>query len=376
LGIIYYANGQELASDRGYIWDDPRNAWTSSTMAHNLVAVDGENQNEPDRRSRLELFGAGAGVEVIEASAWAYRQCSLYQRTCALVELPGGGTYAVDFFRVKGGKIHQSCFHANGSLIRTSAPASQSVSREHRWLGNFREAEPAVPFTATWETGGTRLDWMLLSPADRLLVADAPGWRSDAGNELNAPPIQQILAERAGETDNTASQFAAVIAPYTGDVSPIRSARLIVSDPQTGAMGIEVKLNGRTDTIVSALDQESRDLGAVRLAGRFGFVAVGDDGRVERAFLLGGTRLSQGDTEIRLPAAEIVLKVASTADRTYHLAEALPNGFDAVGRYFLAGETGFEIESATRDTLVTRSYPAIDCPVVRILNSAAIPLDR
>jgi len=31
LGIIYYAFGQELASDRGYIWDDPRNAWTVRT---------------------------------------------------------------------------------------------------------------------------------------------------------------------------------------------------------------------------------------------------------------------------------------------------------------------------------------------------------
>lgn len=372
LGIIYYAYGQELASDRGYIWDDPRNAWTSSTMAHNLVVVDDGNQNEPDRRSRLELFGAGAGVEVVEASAYAYRQCSQYQRTCALVQLPGGGTYAVDFFRVKGGKSHQLCFHANGSLVRTSSPASATIAREHRWLSNFRGADPAVPFTATWETGGTRLDWILLSPVDRIVVADAPGWRSDAGSELNAPPIQQILAERAGEEGTTASQFAAVIVPYTGDVSPVQSARLIVNDPESGAMGVEVKLNGRTDTILSALDQESRAFGAVRLAGRFGFVAADDNGRVERAFLLDGTRLSCGDTQIVLPAPEFVLRVASAADRTFHLAEPLPDGLEAVGRYVLAGETGYEIESATRDTLVARSYPAITCPAVKVLNSGAI----
>ena len=107
LGIIYYAHGRELASDRGYIWDDPRNAWTKSSMAHNLVVVDGSNQQRSDRRSVLRLFGAAPAVEVVEAEANAYDQCEQYQRTCALIRGPDGSTYTVDVFRVKGGAKHQ-----------------------------------------------------------------------------------------------------------------------------------------------------------------------------------------------------------------------------------------------------------------------------
>ena len=31
-------------------------------------------------------------------------------------QLPGGGSYAVDFFRVKGGRTHHYAFHCNGAL--------------------------------------------------------------------------------------------------------------------------------------------------------------------------------------------------------------------------------------------------------------------
>ncbi len=372
LGILYHAHGKELASDRGYIWDDPRNAWTAATLAHNIVTVDGENQNVPDRDSRLELFGAAPGIEVVQASARAYRQCERYQRTCALVQTSGGGTYAVDFFRVRGGKVHQQCFHSNGVLVGTSVPATQAVAREHRWLANFRQAEAVVPFTATWDFEGTRLDWTLLSPVDRLIVADAPGWRSDAGSELKAPPIRQILAERSDANGNTASQFAAVIAPYTSDASPIQSARLIANDFRTGVMAVEVRAGGRTDTIISGLDQEERDFQAIKLRGQFGFVSADEDGRILQAYLLGGTRLSSGSMELVLPAADVIVKVASTADRTYHLADPLPDAIRAAGRCLLAGKTGYEIESVTPNSITVRDYPAIESSEVRILNSASI----
>jgi hypothetical protein len=43
---------------------------------------------------------------------------------------------------------------------------------------------------------------------------------------------------------------------------------------------------------------------------------------------------------------------------------------DVEGRCVLAGETGFEIESATPSSITVRDYPAIECEVVRILNGA------
>jgi len=370
LGIIYYADGKELASDRGYIWDDPRNAWTASTLAHNIVTVDGANQNVSDRHSRLELFGVAPGVEVVEASADAYSQCDRYQRTCALIQLPGGNTYAVDFFRATGGKLHQYCFNCNGKLVNLSTPEPQPLEREIKWLSNLRAVVPEGPFTATWEFEGTRMDLILLSDVDRLIVADAPGWRSDSGRELDAPPIQQILAERGDDDGNTISQYAAVMVPYTSDKSPLLSARLLENDLETGAMAVEVKTPGRTDTIISTLDAGEGQFGTVTLNGRFGFVSLDADGKPQQAYLLAGSRLACGELEITLPEATIPLSVESVTNNTFHLSEALPANVNAVGLYLLADETGYEIESVGGDSVTVRDYPAIDCERITILNSA------
>lgn len=369
LGIIYYANGRELASDRGYIWDDPRNAWTRSTLAHNIVTVDGGDQNAPDRRSRLELFGITPGLELVQASAKAYSQCERYQRTCVLVQVPGGGTYAVDFFRVRGGRLHQYGLNCNGTLVGLSTAKPKPVKREIRWLDNLRAVEPAGPFTVTWEYEGTRLDVTMLSRVDRLIVADAPGWRSDSGSELDAPSIQQILAEREALGGGAASQYAAIMVPYTSAASPVLSTRLIENGAESGTMAVEVTLAGRRDFIVSTLDDEQRRIGPVTLNGRFGFVSVDGNGKVLQAYLLAGTKLSCGQTKMTLPEAMIPLQVKSVAGRTFRLSENLPRGLRAEGLCLLAGETGYEIESAAEDSITVRDYPAIDCEKIKILNA-------
>ncbi|MFP3904188.1 MAG: heparinase II/III family protein, partial [Armatimonadota bacterium] len=293
LGILYYAFGRELASDRGYIWDDPRNAWTKSTLSHNIVTVDGQNQpRDPQNAGELQLFGAAPGVEIVQARAdRAYEQCDQYQRTCVLIRLPGGDTYAADFFRVEGGKLHQYGFNCNGELSNLQPAGVEPVDREHQWLSNFRAMTPQEPVTATWKDDGVRMDLMLLNNVDRFVVADAPGWRSDKGSELNKPPIQQILAERSGE-ERCTSRYAALMVPYESETSPIHSARIITDEPE--ALALEVKREGATDYIISALDNTERSYGPVTMTGWFGYVSVDGEGRVTRAYLLAGTDLQCG----------------------------------------------------------------------------------
>lgn len=368
LGIAYMAHGRELASDRGYMWDDPRKAWTGSTLAHNLVTVDGVNQNGKDRRSRLELFGVGPGVTVTQASATAYEQCREYRRTCALVELPGGATYAVDFFRVQGGKKHQYGLNGNGKLLRVEGADLQPLREEIPWLSNLRAAQPAGPVTAVWESGGVKLEARLLTVLSRLVIADAPGWRSAKGSDQHAAPIDQLFAERTDPREAT-SRFAAVLAPYTGERSPVRAARLILDDPASGAMAVAVELEGRTDYILSAPDDQVRRYGPITMAGRFGLVSVDPQGKCLRAYLLDGTELRCGDTVVSLPRPRTALRVASVADRTFRLAEKLEDGGKLVGQYLLAGDTGYEIESATETTITVRDYPAVSCDAVTLLRT-------
>ena len=371
LGIIYYAFGKELASDRGYIWDDPRNAWTKSTLAHNIVAVDGRNQIGASRHSRLELFAAASGVEVVQASANAYAQCDRYQRTCVLVQAPGNQTYAVDIFRLRGGKLHQYCLNANGKLIACTTPDLQLIDEQIPWLDNLRAAVPKEPFTATWQYEGVRLDLTMLSRIDRLIVADAPGWRSDRGSELHAPPIQQILAERSAGGGRATSQYVALLVPYAGQQSPVRSTRLLVNDLETGTVAVEVELADRVDTIVCALDAAPRQVGSMIVAGKFAFVSCDRRGNVQRAYLLAGTKLRVDGVSLARDAAVTRLGVASVEGRTIKLEEPLPADPLRPGQYILAGGTGYEIERAHQRTITVRDYPVTPCDEITILNETS-----
>ncbi len=366
LGIIYIAHKQEMASDRGYIWDDPRNAWTGSTRAHNLVTVDGMNQNGENCHSRLELFGRGPGVEVVQASANAYEQCDRYGRTCALVEIPGGQSYTVDFFRVRGGELHQYGFHCNGKMIGITGANPEPVEEEMEWLSSIRAAAPEDAFTATWAHEGVRMELTLLNPIDRLLVVDAPGWRNDKGDQLQASPVQQVLAER---TDGD-SRYAAIMAPYTGEISPIQSARLVLNDVESGAMAVAVEREGCTDYILSCPEGRACECGPVAMTGRFGFVSVDSEGNLLRGYLLDGTELRCGEDRLMLSEGQTPLQVTAVEERTYHLAEDAPAEKDLVGTYLLAGETGYEIESVDARSITVRDYPAVECGEVALLNSA------
>ena len=74
-------------------------------------------------------------------------------------------------------------------------------------------------------------------------------------------------------------------------------------------------------------------------------VSLSRAGEVLQAYLLDGTQLSCGSTEIELPQATIALKVAAVEDRTYHLEAPVPEDVVAAGAYILAGDTGYEVSS-------------------------------
>ncbi|MFO7905234.1 MAG: hypothetical protein ACQESR_07990 [Planctomycetota bacterium] len=343
--------------------------------------------------SNLELFGAAPGVEVVEASAFAaYPQCDDYRRTCVMIQAPDGRNYAVDLFRVTGGKTHQYAFHANGSLadLKPARPAPQPVDLSDAWslwVERPRAVTPKTPHTFTWRYHETSLDLMMLNTIDtvqRIIITDAPGWRNHREAARGRPPVQQILVENRARDDAAmlTTQYAAVIVPYQSDASPVVAARLLANDAETGVIAVEVRLAGRTDYIVSTMDQEQRRYGPVTVAGRFALVSVDDEGRAIQGYLLAGGELECGELKIRLPEPSTTLKVRSVSDRTFQLAERLPSGAAGAGGYLLARgpvpmsetaprpRTGFEIESSKADSITVRDYPVVECDEVDVLHSS------
>jgi hypothetical protein len=372
LGMEYFALGREMASDRGYIWDDPRNAWTKGTLSHNLVTVDLQSQVTTDRTSTLELFATAPELEVIQASSNAYEQCSQYRRTMALVQLPGDNSYAVDIFRVTGGSQHHYGLNSNGSTfsagdLALAAEEGMITIGSLKWgLTNLRTVRPEGPWHVTWTNEDVNLDCWSASPIDRLVVGDAPGWRTYKGTELHAPPITQILAERSGE--GLDSLFATVIAPWQGEASPIAGIREV--RPDSGAVAVVVEMADRTDWIISALDDEPRSYGPITMSGRLGFVSFLPDGSVRAMYLHEGTSLTAGDEAIELDEARVTRGVASLDGTTMTLAEPLPEGMIGAGAYLRGAGTGWEIERAEGSTIEVREYPLIPLEDVTIAMSA------
>ena len=399
LSVSLYAFGEELASDRGYFSGSAQKTpdgksgqtWTSSTYSHNLVVVDEANQARSQCGSNLELFGIAPGVEVVQAAGHAvYPQCTQYRRTCAMVKGSDGRHYIVDLFRVTGGQTHQYTLHSTGSLvdINPTMPAPQPVELPEawsKWVGNPRALTPREPCTLRWRQNDVNLDVTVLNTADtvdRLIITDAPGWRHASPSEWEKPPIQQILVEKCAEDANPlATQYAAVIVPYKSDASPVLSARLLANDYETGAMAVEVRFADRTDYICSTMDLDEHVFGPVTVTGQFAVVSLDTAGHALQAYLLNGTVLRCGQTELSLSAPSTTLPVASVSERTFHLAEPLPTGMAPAGTYLLADgamplaegqprpRTGFEIESATENSITVRDYPPIPCDEVTILHS-------
>ena len=421
LNLIYYAFGKELVSDRGYFSGTSATTpdgkigrdWTRSTFAHNLVVVDESNQRghhrsyvygpnvlgwkmdfpRPGVGSNLELFGTAPGIEVIQASGLgAYLQCDEYRRTAALVNGPTGETYAVDFFRVSGGKTHQYTIHCQGELKNVKMGASRPKPAQlspvwSYWLSDIREYEPATPSVFTWLYEDIRLDATLLNTSDtvkRVFVADAPGWRRYRSDEFDRPPIQQVLVEnRAEEGEETlATVYATLIVPYKGKKTPVVSSRLLANDRKSGAVAVEVKFLNRTDYIISAKDYIKRSYGPITMSGHFGFISVGNNGEILQAYLLNGTLLQKGDTRIILPEPSTKAGVSSVKGNTIFFSKPLEAGLLPSAKYILSCgpcpirdgmdrlQTGFEVEEITPEHAVVRDYPLQDCREATILHSA------
>ncbi len=370
LGLIWYACGRERASDRGYIWDDPRNAWTKSTLAHNLVTVDGQDQSRKDRRSRLLLFGVTPLAQVIEAESNAYPQCDVYRRACVLVPLPEDASYVVDVFRVRGGQQHSYGFQCNGRLGDLAGVSPVPIERSHRWLSGFRAAVASVPCVVTWQDDDVQTALHVLTCGDQVVVADAPGWRSCKGTELNAPPIQQVFLERAATAGTPLeSCFVTVIASRRGDQPGLSAARLL-SLETPGAVAVEVVTAAGKDTILLSLDGSGCTVGDITLRGRFGLVRRAAEGPPAMA-LIDGVHLTVGQASLTAGEAPQPIAVTGVDGQTVTLAQ-MPGPGWRPGAWFLADDTAYEVEAVDGCRVRVRDYPVQSCKAVRLMPVASV----
>jgi len=426
LNLMLWGKEREMLCDIGYTWTQMR-SWATSTLGHNLVVVDRQDQSSGGAGGNLLLYYPGdakhpdsLGLSAVEASgerAYArLKGLDLYRRLLVMIPVSAADAYVVDLFRVRGGKTHD--WTLNGDADRdSSATCSLALTGNRKWLmeegeewkeptleshthnpygmvrdvqsgqcaGDFEltmaSADDATRGVKSWISAG--------GPCEVLLGRSPSVRRMGVGSNADMRKgydfwMPKLVVRRRGDGPLT-SLFAAVHEPFAGS-GFIKSVKRLKLTPDDGlAVALQVEHAGGTDTIISAApDGEGKtyrtDTG-VSLTGRLGVVRQ-QQGKVLGAWLLDGTSLSGANWQIAAPAAgftgdlpEATRRADGAPEDAFITTAALPEGRVLGGRWLIVtypGDItqGYEIKSVRRETGRTIII-LTDDPAVRIKGDVA-----
>ncbi|MFC4075869.1 hypothetical protein [Salinithrix halophila] len=330
LNLGFHAFGLDLSPDLGYPADfKTRTEWVSNTVSHNTVVVDKGKQKD-HWVGIPRHFEGGGKVQIADVEApRVYPQTERYRRTTAMVKIDENTSYAVDFFRIKGGQNHHFSFHGaegdvttggldlipqeTGTYAGPDVPFGQrepdqpegwnyAGSGFHYLTRVERDEQPASPFFVDWKVKDTwnvlptkrdiHLRLTMLNPVNEVALAD--------GQPPNLPGnpdwLRYLIARRSG--NNLESQFISLIEAYEGErqVRQVKRVSLTrngkpVSTETAAALKVELA-DGRVDTLINSLDPDAQYTvdGRIAFRGFFGFLSE-KGGTPLHAFISDGTTL-------------------------------------------------------------------------------------
>ncbi len=347
LSLMLWAREREMLSDLGYTWTDIR-WWNSSTISHNLVAVDRQEQRgRPSDGDLLAFFPSDDGISVVEADGTrAYSNVEgldTYRRLLALIPVTEQDAYVVDISRTRGGSIHDWLLHGSADDDMTAhcdLPADEAT-------GDFAEQEPPDTYklwrnlqhavadgdssvTFTYDDRperGVRIHLLGTAPTD-LYLGETPSIRragtGTAGDNRKTLDfwMPHLAARRTGEAP-LETLFAAVEEPFDGRPFLDGVRHLEVSPASDECVAMEVTCGAVSDTIICTSDERpfpARVAGEVTIAGRLGIVRR-VDGKVTGMWLFDGRELTIGGHKLTMGDAAYtgtIEAVTRTADGAEH----------------------------------------------------------
>ena len=409
---IFY-QGLCMMPDHGY--PEYATSWphrllvTDNTISHNTVLVDEQPQTTnwvgfPETYCQGDTFGA---LRIDGGSVYA--AAGKYQRTLMFVKLGDGQGYALDVFRVQGGKDHLYSLHGppgavtaeglklvkqeQGTYAGPDVPYRSADKRGARygysWVTNVqRDAAPPAQFTLDWKVeSGWRgvqvgddihLRVHSLTPLSDVALGDMEPPQNKTGNPRW---LRYLLAHRAlaggtpalggGGAAGTGgvqapalqSTFATVVEPYRDRPALAKVERLKITAGPESAQAVAVKVtraDGTVDYLLASDDDAAviKTEGGPEFSGAVGWLHV-KDGKVLDAALSRGGRLSFGDFTLALPGAGYTGKIVKMDQDMAGLGEVwvdapLPEGTVLRGQQLIISSDRvrnacYEIQSVTRD---------------------------
>lgn len=123
LSIGLFGYDREVLSDIGATNTRLREAWAASTMSHNTVVVNGQEQalDENQSGNRVIAFANGRRFHMaaVENDSAYPGITEKYRRTLILVGSEAGDAYLLDVFEIKGGKRHDYLLHGDSDFEST-----------------------------------------------------------------------------------------------------------------------------------------------------------------------------------------------------------------------------------------------------------------
>ena len=349
LNLYDWQDGRELLSDLGYLWDHPDKKNLYRTFAHNLVMIDGTEQQRRGRGGQFHLFATAPGVKVMEASSRAYPQTSQYRRTCAQVDHGDQGSYVLDIFRVAGGSTIDYVLHGpNESVTYTGLdlvprPAADELGKDRciATLTNTRQGDGQHAWQASWtfEDNASFNVWSAGGAGETVIVGD--GWGQRNHRNLDKGATLPYLIRRVEGRKSVA--FVSVFGDSGQGQRLVRGVRRMDVSAGTppDSIAVAVETTAGTDVIVSQLEQGGLTLGterngAVPLKTDGRFVAILADGdKPSQAMLVGGRFLEIGDVALTSPAGPFkgtLLEAANTGGDSWFLLDTeLPSTVPTAG---------------------------------------------
>jgi len=331
-----YAKGLDLMPDQGYPdvgypggWDSPQAQWNKRIYSHNLVVVDKEDfgalnagwgQNLSLGTTTLWANGSSfSAIRVDEKDAYTKTANGRYERTLALVGINSTDAYALDIFRVAGGKEHSRMMSSLPGTMTTSGLnlASQDFFKNLPVLAPIVSNEKV----ATAPQQGFSVDWKvtdinniyndnrdvhlkytdLTSNVTEAHTFDAWISYGDFNNKQSAT-TSRLATVRRSATAPLQSTFVGVIEPYQDSPNISSITRLQVTDGNGTAMpdgyaAVQVELaNGDKDLIIAADPQLYQAGGVLKAAGwnvqataELTMVRVSSTGTVKRVVVSKGS---------------------------------------------------------------------------------------
>jgi hypothetical protein len=315
-----------MLSDIGYTWTRIR-AWTTSTVSHNTVIVDRQEQTgRPSDGDLLWFFPDSNGVSVVEADGKrAYgniKGLDLYRRMLMVIPVSDADAYVVDIFRVRGGSMHDWMLHGDADED-TTATCSLALTEKldnllepgEKWvepqlsgdrtlpygvLRDMRSAQTSEGFIVSFSYAsdppkGVHVH-VLGGAATQVLLGKSPSVRrtgvGTAGDNRKVFDywMPHLVARRRGPAP-LASVFVVVYEPYSGKPFLASVSSLKLTPEASAGVAVQIRHGDAVDTLLGTLDDSPVTADGLHVKGRLGIVRR-QSGKVVGAWLFEGQSLS------------------------------------------------------------------------------------